>query len=126
MLSRFFETGPKRWLLQSNGDGHGQHLFGSNTQKFEDNIDPDKMDLYQQLKSQYFLTEDCEFGKRQPNRYKVECEGHQMISLCSKSYCVFNRSTHKVTMSSKGFKRSPFIDVTRISNSKNNNSRNLR
>ena len=78
-------------------------------EKFEDNIDPDKMDLYEQLKSQYFLTEDdCGFGKRQPNRYKVECEGHQMISLCPKSYCVFNRSSHKVKMSSKGVQKSNF------------------
>ena len=36
-------------------------------EKFEDNIDPDKMDLYERLKSQYFLTEDCgEFGNCQP------------------------------------------------------------
>ena len=78
-------------------------------EKFEDNIDPDKMDLYERLKSQYFLTADCgEFGKRQPNRYKVECEGHQMVSLCSKSYCVYNRSTNRVKLSSKGVQKSNF------------------
>ena len=51
-------------------------------EQFEDNIDPRKRELYEQLKPDYFIMdnkEKCKYRKRQPNRYKVECEGHMMI-----------------------------------------------
>ena len=54
-------------------------------EKFEDNVDPEKRDLYEKLKSKYFITDECKYRKQPPNRYKVECEGHMMLSLCLKS-----------------------------------------
>ena len=77
-------------------------------EKFEDNIDPEKRDLYEKLKSDYFITDECEYGKRQPNRYKVECEGHMMLSLCSKSYCVYDEGTKRVKYSAKGVQKANF------------------
>ena len=32
-------------------------------EKFEGNIDPEKRDVYEKIKSQYFITEDCPYGK---------------------------------------------------------------
>ena len=32
-------------------------------EKFEDNVDPKKQDLYEELKSQYFITDECTYGK---------------------------------------------------------------
>ena len=79
---------------------------------FDDNVDPDQWDLYQSLKSQYFLTPDCEYGKRQPNRYKLECEGTMMVSLCSKSYCVYDSASSTVKYSAKGIQKSNFTHHT--------------
>ena len=77
-------------------------------ERFEDNVDPEKRELYEKLKSQYFITDECKYGKRQPNRYKVECEGHMMLSLCSKSYCVYDEGTKRVKYSAKGVQKSNF------------------
>ena len=32
-------------------------------EKFEDNVDPEKRELYEKLKSQYFITDECKYGK---------------------------------------------------------------
>ena len=80
-------------------------------ERFEDNIDPWKLDDYDRLKPDYFITDDknkCRYGKRQPNRYKVECEGHLMLSLCSKSYCVFDQGKKTVKYSAKGVQKANF------------------
>ena len=77
-------------------------------EKFEENVDPEKRELYEKLKSQYFITDECRYGKRQPNRYKVECEGHMMLSLCSKSYCVYDEGTKRVKYSAKGVQKANF------------------
>ena len=80
-------------------------------ERFEDNINPRKLDEYDKLKPDYFITDDkekCRYGKRQPNRYKVECEGHLMLSLCSKSYCVFDQGKKTVKYSAKGVQKANF------------------
>ena len=74
-------------------------------ERFEDNIAEDKLELYEELKDEFFLTDKCKYGKREPNRYKVECEGRQMIALCSKSYCVYDESTNTVKCSLKGVQK---------------------
>ena len=74
-------------------------------EKFEDNIADDKLELYEELKDEFFLTDKCKYGKREPNRYKVECEGRQMIALCSKSYCVYDDTTNTVKCSLKGVQK---------------------
>ena len=76
--------------------------------EFDDNVDPEQWDVYQSLKSQYFLTSECEYGKRQLNRYKLECEGTMMVSLCSKSYCVYDSLSSMVKYSAKGIQKSNF------------------
>ena len=78
--------------------------------EFEDNVDPEQWDFYQSLNSQYFLTPDCcEYGKRQPNRYNLECEGTMMASLCSTSYCMYDSSSSTVKYSAKGVQKSNFV-----------------
>ena len=74
-------------------------------ERFEDNIAPDKFDRYEEVKHDYFITEQAKYGKRQPNRYKVECKGHFMLALCSKSYCVYNENTNTVKYSLKGVQK---------------------
>ena len=90
-------------------------------ERFEDNIDPHKLDEYDRLKPEYFITDDkdkCRYGKRQPNRYKVECEGHLMLSLCSKSYCVFDQGKKTVKYSAKGVQKANFNRAHDIEKSK--------
>ena len=77
--------------------------------EFENNVDPEQWDVYQSLKSKYFITPECKYGKRQPNRYKLECEGTMMVSLCSKSYCVYDSSSSTVKYSAKGVQKSNFV-----------------
>ena len=75
-------------------------------ENFEDNIDPEKFDLYDEtLKHDFFITEKCKYGKRQPNRYKIECEGQYMLALCSKSYCVYDEENNTVKYSLKGVQK---------------------
>ncbi len=93
-------------------------------EKFEDNIAEDKKELFERLKHDYFITDQCHYGKRQPNRYKVECEGHFMISLCSKSYCVYNKQTKEVKFSSKGVQKSNFFNFDTKSENTNNSHDN--
>ena len=66
----------------------------------------------------YFITLASGFGKRQPSRYKVECEGTMMVSLCSKSYCVYDdkggitpqQQKKAAKYSAKGIQHSNFLD----------------
>ena len=81
-------------------------------ERFEDNIAPDKFDRYEEIKHEYFITEQAKYGKRQPNRYKVECEGHFMLALCSKSYCVYNENTNAVKYSLKGVQKKQLFTHT--------------
>eukprot|EP00794_Sanderia_malayensis_P013341 gene13341-biopygen10642 len=48
--------------------------------RFEDNVAEEKRDEYERKKDVYFITDQCEFGKRQPNRYKLEFSGHRIAS----------------------------------------------
>ena len=79
-------------------------------EKFEDNIDPEKMHIYEERKADYLLVDGLKYGKRHPNRYRIECEGTRMISLCSKSYCVYNDNTKQVKFSSKGVQKRTLYD----------------
>ena len=74
-------------------------------ERFEDNIADDKLDLYEELKDEFFLTDKCKYGKREPNRYKIECKGCQMVALCSKAYCVYDEATNSVKCSLKGVQK---------------------
>eukprot|EP00794_Sanderia_malayensis_P021227 gene21227-biopygen16262 len=77
--------------------------------RFEDNVAEEKRDEYERKKDVYFITDRCEFGKRQPNRYKLEFSGHRMVSLCSKSYCGFDETSRDVKISSKGVQKRNFV-----------------
>ena len=74
-------------------------------ENFEDNIAEDKHELYDKLKHEYFITDECKYGKREPNRYKIECEGRHMIALCLKSYCVYDNTMDTITCSLKGVQK---------------------
>eukprot|EP00794_Sanderia_malayensis_P008689 gene8689-biopygen6973 len=93
-------------LLETDTDSI---YLGMKEDRFEDNVAEDKREEYERLKHDYFVTEKCEFGKRQPNRYKLEFSGHRMVSLCSKSYCGFNETTRDVKISSKGVQKRNFV-----------------
>eukprot|EP00794_Sanderia_malayensis_P004375 gene4375-biopygen3558 len=93
-------------LLETDTDSI---YLGMKEDRFEDNVAEDKREEYKRLKHDYFVTEKCEFGKREPNRYKLEFSGHRMVSLCSKSYCGFNETTHDVKISSKGVQKRNFV-----------------
>ena len=75
-------------------------------EKFEDNVAD--MSLYEELRDQFMVSERDRFGVRQPNRYKLECEGSLMVSLCSKSYCVYDDATRRSKFSCKGIQKSNF------------------
>ena len=57
----------------------------------------------------FFPRECCErhtqHDKREPGLFKEEWRGHEMIALCSKTYCCFNRETQEVKFSSKGLNK---------------------
>ena len=74
-------------------------------EKFEDNAAEDKEDLYEKLKKVYFIDENSKYGKREPNRYKVEFKGDRMIALCPKSYCVYDSKSKNVKFSNKGVQK---------------------
>ena len=75
-------------------------------EEFEDNIL--QLRKYDRIKDDYLVSENAPFGVQQPNRYKLEYEGHLMVSLCSKSYCVYNETTRKSKYSCKGVQKANF------------------
>ena len=87
-------------------------------ENFEDNIDPEKFDLYERLKHDFFITKKCKYGKRQPNRYQIECEGQYMLALCSKSYCIYDEENNAVKYSLKGVQKRQLY--THTNNEKSN------
>eukprot|EP00794_Sanderia_malayensis_P016343 gene16343-biopygen12033 len=92
-------------LLETDTDSI---YLGLKKERFEDNIADNCREEYERKKADYFITDKCEFGKRQPNRYKVEFSGHRMVALCSKSYCGYNETTCEVKISSKGVQKCNF------------------
>ena len=70
---------------------------------FADNIDPAKMDYYERHLDEFFIGKTSPFGKRQPNRFKIECTGTNLIALCSKSY-IFAESNN-IKFSCKGVQK---------------------
>ena len=73
---------------------------------FEDNVL--YLRKYDRIKDDYLVSENAPFGVRQPNRYKLEYKGHMMVSLCSKSYCVYNETTRSSKYSCKGIQKANF------------------
>ena len=76
---------------------------------FEDNIDPAKMDYYERHKDEFFIGKTSIFGKRQPNRFKVECTGTNLIALCAKSYIVAELDSNNIKFSCKGVQKNEII-----------------
>ena len=74
-------------------------------ENFKDNVAEDKKEIYEKLKKVYFIDKDSKYGKREPNRYKVEFKGDRMIALCPKSYCVLDSKSQTVKFSNKGVQK---------------------
>ena len=75
-------------------------------ENFEDNVL--YLRKYDRIKDDYLVSESAPFSVRQPNRYKLEYEGHLMVSLCSKSYCVYNETSRTSKYSCKGIQKANF------------------
>ena len=90
-------------LLETDTDSINIALQDEN---FEDNIL--QLRKYDRIKDDYLVSETAPFGVRQPNRYKLEYEGHLMVSLCSKSYCVYNETNRTSKYSCKGIQKATF------------------
>eukprot|EP00112_Aurelia_sp_Birch-Aquarium-sp1_P003812 Seg1430.4 transcript_id=Seg1430.4/GoldUCD/mRNA.D3Y31 product="hypothetical protein" protein_id=Seg1430.4/GoldUCD/D3Y31 len=78
-----------------------------------DDIVHDKF-KYETIKSDWLVTPSARQGKRTPGLFKVEFTGDQMISLCSKSYCISEKeqyeaeSSRRFKFSMKGINKSQF------------------
>ena len=68
---------------------------------------PKQRSLREELKLQYFITDNCNYGRR-PNPQKVECEGNMTLSLCSKSYFVNEDGTKFINYSAKRVQKANF------------------
>eukprot|EP00794_Sanderia_malayensis_P016523 gene16523-biopygen12200 len=65
---RFFETSTETRSFRTARNRYGQHLFGHERRSFRRQRGRGQTREYERLKHDYFVTEKCEFGKRQPNR----------------------------------------------------------
>ena len=91
-------------LLQTDTDSM---YIALRYEKLEDNVT--NMLLYNQLKGEYMVHKDAvPFGKCTPNRYKLEFNGECMVSLCSKSYCVYDPESDASKFSCKGVQKRNF------------------
>eukprot|EP00112_Aurelia_sp_Birch-Aquarium-sp1_P009724 Seg2115.1 transcript_id=Seg2115.1/GoldUCD/mRNA.D3Y31 product="hypothetical protein" protein_id=Seg2115.1/GoldUCD/D3Y31 len=94
-----------------------------------DDIVHDKF-KYETIKSDWLVTPSARQGKRTPGLFKVEFTGDQMISLCSKSYCISEKeqyeaeSSRRFKFSMKGvnksqFKNNPYEHYANVLNTTN-------
>ena len=79
--------------------------------EFEDNLDPEKIELFKQEKHKYFVTSSAIYGERTPGLFKVEARGKNMVALCAKSYVVFDEEQNSLKFSSKGVQKSTMYEL---------------
>ena len=79
---------------------------------FDSLIKPDLREEFEKDKHNWFVTPLVPQGKHTPSLFKVEFEGHMIISLCSKSYCTelfaTENSPGQVKFSMKGVNKGQF------------------
>ena len=92
---------------------------------FTDNLDPDKLEFFEQEKHKYFVTSTAMYGERTPGLFKVEARGKNMVALCAKSYVVFDEHENTLKFSSKGVQKSTMYELGKeLSKDEDYNSRN--
>ena len=56
-------------------------------ESIEELIKPELREAFEEDKHNWFVTPLAPQGKRTPGLFKVEFQGHKIVSLYSKSYC---------------------------------------
>ena len=87
------------------------YIAFKNGPNFEDNLDEEKLDFFEQEKHKYFVTSTAIYGERTPGLFKVEARGKNMVALCAKSYVVFDEDENTLKFSSKGVQKSTMYEL---------------